>query len=124
MSYSCAEGAVGTGEACRPGAELQTAGRRAHMRLFYAAAAITLLVAPAHAQTQPIPKYGETGKAKSPQEIRAEKDADKAYHKSLSNIPDQGPTDPWGNVRSENPSKPIAKTPSAPKRTKTASPAS
>jgi hypothetical protein len=93
------------------------------MRLFYAAAAITLLVSPAYAQTQSIPKYGETGKAKSPQEIRAEKEADEAYQKSLSNIPDQGPTDPWGKVRTDNPSKPVAKTPSAPKRTKTASPA-
>jgi hypothetical protein len=92
------------------------------MKLFYAAAAITLLVvAPAHAQTQPIPKYGETGKAKSPQEVRAEKEADRAYQKSLGNIPDQAPTDPWGNVRAENPPKSVAKA-SAAKRTKTVNP--
>ena len=66
------------------------------MRLFYAAAAITLLVAPAHAQTPSIPKYGETAKPKSPQEMRAEKEADKAYQNSLSNIPDQGPTESLG----------------------------
>ena len=89
---------------------------------FYAAAAIALLVAPAHAQTQPVPKYAETGKPKSPQEIQAEKEAERAYRKSLSNIPDQASTDPWGNVRTENPSKPVAK-PSAAKRTKSAAPA-
>jgi hypothetical protein len=92
------------------------------MRLFCAAAAIILLVAPAHAQTPSIPKYGETAKPKSPQEMRAEKEADKAYQNSLSNIPDhQGPTDPWGSVRTEKPSKPATKT-SAAKRTKTAGP--
>src|SRR3569833_2381980 len=92
------------------------------VRLFYAGAAVALLVAPAYAQTQPIPKYGETGKPKSPRDIQAEKEADRAYRKSLSNIPDQGPTDPWGNVRTENPSKRTAK-PSAAKRTKTTTPA-
>ena len=92
------------------------------MRVFYVAAAVALLVAPAYAQTQPIPRYGETGKPKSPHDIQAEKEADRAYRKSLSNIPDQGPTDPWGNVRTENPSKPAGK-PSAAKRTKTATPA-
>jgi hypothetical protein len=91
------------------------------MRVFCAVAVIALLVAPAHAQTQSIPTYGETAKAKSPQEIQTEKEADKAYHRSLGNIPDQGPTDPWGNVRTDNPAKPVAKTSSA-KRTKTTKP--
>lgn len=123
MSYSCAKDVVRAGKVCRrSAAERQIAARRVQMRLFYAAAAIALLVAPAHAQTQPVPKYGETGKPKSPQEIQAEKEAERAYRKSLSNIPDQAPTDPWGNVRTENPSKPAAK-PSAANRTKTATPA-
>jgi hypothetical protein len=97
-------------------------GRENTMRVFYTAAAIALLAAPVHAQTQSVPRYGETSKAKSPQEIQAEKEADKAYHRSLGNIPDQGPTDPWGNVRTEGSPKAIAKT-SAMKRTKTTTPA-
>ena len=123
MSYSCAQDILRVGQACRrSAAEQQIMAGRVQMRLFYAAAAIALLVAPAHAQTQPVPKYAETGKPKSPQEIQAEKEAERAYRKSLSNIPDQASTDPWGNVRTENLSKPVAK-PSAAKRTKNAAPA-
>jgi hypothetical protein len=73
------------------------------MRIFRAAAMIALLVGPAataYAQSQaPVPRYGED-KAKSPQQIEEEKEADKAYQKSLGNIPDKGPVDPWGNARS------------------------
>ena len=86
------------------------AAGRMHMRVLAATAVIALLVGPAEAQTQSVPRYGETAKAKSPREIEAEKDADKAYKRSLGNIPDQGPTDPWGNVRTESPPKPVAKT--------------
>jgi hypothetical protein len=79
------------------------------MRVFRAAAVIALLAGPAYAQTQaPVPRYGED-KAKSPQEIAAEKEAEKAYKKSLSNIPEQAPTDPWGNVRSNSAPKAVAK---------------
>jgi hypothetical protein len=73
------------------------------MRVFRAAAVITLLVGPAgtaYAQDQtPVPRYGDQ-KAKSPQQIEEEKQADKAYQKSLGNIPDKGPVDPWSNARS------------------------
>ena len=48
----------------------------------------------------------------------AERAAEQAYKKSLGNIPDKGPSDPWGNVRSDSPPKAAAKAP-APKRTKT-----
>jgi hypothetical protein len=87
------------------------------MRVFGAAALIALLAGPAFAQS--VPKYGDVDKAKSPQEIEQEHEADKAYQKSLGNIPDKGPSDPWGNVRSDNPPKaptttvtktPVAKT--------------
>jgi hypothetical protein len=79
------------------------------MRVFCAAAVIALLAGPAYAQTQaPIPRYGDD-KGKSPQDIAAEKEAEKAYKKSLSNIPEQAPTDPWGNVRSNSPPKAVAK---------------
>jgi hypothetical protein len=80
------------------------------MRVLLAAAMIALLAGPAYAQTQPVPKYGEAPKDKTPQEIAAEKEAEKAYQRSLGNIPDQGPTDPWGNVRSDGTPKPAAKT--------------
>jgi hypothetical protein len=89
------------------------------MRVFLAAVVIALLAGPAYAQSQaPVPRYGEAAKSKSPQEIQSERDAEKAYKRSLSNIPDQGPTDPWGNVRSDSAPKPVAK--AAPsKKTKT-----
>jgi hypothetical protein len=80
------------------------------MRVLLAATLIALLAGPAYAQTQNVPRYGDLGKAKSPQEIAAEKEAERAYKRSLGNIPDQGPTDPWGNVRSDGAPKPAAKT--------------
>lgn len=78
------------------------------MRVFLAATIIALLAGPACAQSKSVPKYGETDKDKTPQEIAAERAAEQAYKKSLGNIPDQGPTDPWGNVRSENAPKAAA----------------
>ncbi|HEX9469833.1 MAG TPA: hypothetical protein VF957_09855 [Bradyrhizobium sp.] len=90
------------------------------MRVFAAAAVIALLAGPAYAQSQHVPKYGEEDKDKSPQQIETEKEAQRAYQRSLGNIPDKGPTDPWGNVRSDSPPKAAAK--AAPmKRTKTGS---
>ena len=80
------------------------------MRVFLAAMIVALLAGPAYAQTKNVPKYGDTDKSKSPQEIAAEKEAERAYQRSLGNIPDQGPTDPWGNVRSDGAPKPVAKT--------------
>ncbi|MFL5188489.1 MAG: hypothetical protein ACJ8CF_04680 [Microvirga sp.] len=77
----------------------------------------------AYAQSpESVPKYGEAAKDKSRQEIAAEKEAEKAYKRSLGNIPDQAPIDPWGNVRSDSPPKPVAKASSA-KRAKTEQPA-
>ena len=80
------------------------------MRVFLAAMLFALLAGPAYAQSKNVPKYGDADKAKSPTEIEAEKEAERAYKRSLGNIPDQGPTDPWGNVRSDNAPKPAAKT--------------
>lgn len=82
------------------------------MRVFLAAAVIALLAGPAFAQSKSIPKYGELG-GKTPQEIAAEKEADRAYQKSLGNIPEQKASDPWGTVRSDNAPKSVAKTPPA-----------
>ena len=88
------------------------------MRVFAAAALVALLVTPAYAQQKPVPRYGEADKDKTPQEKAAEKAAEEAYQRSLGNIPDKGPTDPWGNMRSDSTAKAVAK-PAPAKRTKT-----
>ena len=54
---------------------------------------------------------------KRPREVTdpiASRDAERAYKRSLSNIPDEAPADPWGHVRSDSPSKPVAKPPVKP----------
>jgi len=87
------------------------------MRVFAAAVVIALLAGPAYAQSQSVPRYGEVDKKKSPQEIETEREAERAYKRSLGNIPDQGPADPWGNVRSDSAPKAAKAAPA--KRTKT-----
>lgn len=66
------------------------------MRVVLVAAALLALSGPAFAQAAP--KLGEPDKTRS--DIEAEKAAEKAYRRSLGNIPDKGPGDPWGAVRS------------------------
>jgi hypothetical protein len=101
------------------------------MRVFIVVVFVALLGGTALAQQKSVPKYGEEDKAKSPAEIEADKAAERAYKHSLGNIPDKGPTDPWGAVRSDSPKtattstaspavKPKAKTGAA--AAKTASP--
>jgi hypothetical protein len=90
------------------------------MRVFRIAAIIALVsapawaAAPAFAQQEHVQQAGEAPREKTRLEILGERDAEKAYNKSLSRIPDKGPVDPWGNVRSDNappkaPAKPVAK---------------
>jgi hypothetical protein len=88
------------------------------MRVLVAAAMLALLAGSALAQDTHVPRYGETDKEKGPEEIRAEKDAERAYNKSLGNIPDKGPTDPWGVVRSTDSPKSAAKPDTATKPAK------
>jgi FtsZ-interacting cell division protein ZipA len=89
-------------------------------RILGAVAVIALLAGSAWAQKGPA-KYGEEDKAKTPAEIAAEKDAERAYRRSLGNIPEQQKTDPWGTVRSESaPPKAAAKAPSAKPKAKSA----
>ncbi|HWG06234.1 MAG TPA: hypothetical protein VG271_14580 [Beijerinckiaceae bacterium] len=90
------------------------------MRIFLTAALIAILAAPAYAQSQAPAKYGETDKDKTPQQIRSEKEAQQAYQRSLGNIPDQGPSDPWGAMRSDGAPKAAAK-PAPAKHAKTGS---
>ena len=93
------------------------------MRVLCVAVVMGLLAGPVYAQSQPVPRYGETDKEKTAQQKAAERDAERAYQRSLGNIPEKGGTaDPWGNVRTESTPKTAAK--SAPeKRAKTGNPA-
>ena len=93
------------------------------MRVLCVAVVMGLLAGPAYAQSQPVPRYGETDKEKTAQQKAAERDAERAYQRSLGNIPEKGGTaDPWGNVRTESTPKTAAK--SAPeKRAKSGNPA-
>ena len=87
------------------------------MKIICAAVVFALLAGPAYAQAI-VPRYGDVDQKKSPQEIETERETERAYKKSLGNIPDQGATDPWGNVRSDSAPKAAAKAAPA-KRTKT-----
>jgi hypothetical protein len=89
------------------------------MRVFLAAIVIASLAGSAFAQQKSVPKYGELD-GKKPHEIKAEKEAEEAYQRSLGRIPvpEKGSSDPWGSVRSEGapkaaPSKTVAKDPAA-----------
>jgi len=78
-------------------------------RIVGAVAVMGVLAGPVWAQGGPA-KYGEPDKAKTPSEIAAEKEAEKAYQRSLGNIPVQKSTDPWGTVRSDDAPPKAAKT--------------
>jgi Tfp pilus assembly protein PilE len=83
------------------------------MRMIGIVAVLALLAGPAWAQAA-FPKYGEPDKAKSQADIAGEKEAERAYKRSLGNIPEQKTTDPWGAVRSDNAApKAAAKPPAA-----------
>lgn len=84
-------------------------------RLLGAVAGLALLAGPALAQKGPA-KYGEEDKPKTSAEIAAEKEAERAYQRSLGNIPQQKSSDPWGTMRGDSaPPKAAAKTPAKPK---------
>jgi hypothetical protein len=95
------------------------------MRIFLVAAMAVLLSGAAQAQSQNVPRYGEEDKEKSPAQIQADKAAERAYRNSLTNIPDKGPSDPWGAVRSNDAPKsaaPKTKTKTGAASAKTGSP--
>ena len=79
-----------------------------HMRILGATAAIALLLA--------APAYAQRGAASAPADppksqtqIEQEKATDNAYKRSLGNIPDQPPADPWGGARAVETPKSLAK---------------
>ncbi|HEY0327887.1 MAG TPA: hypothetical protein VGC77_02220 [Rhodopseudomonas sp.] len=80
------------------------------MRVVCAIAMIALLVGPAAAQDA-MQKYGEPDPDKTPAQIEADKRAERAYQRSLSNVPDgSASSDPWGTVRNDGAPKTAAKT--------------
>lgn len=89
-------------------------------RILGAVAVIALLAGPASAQGGPA-AYGEPDKEKTPSEIAAEKEAERAYRRSLGNIPEQkSSADPWGSMRSDGAPKAAAKAPPAKPKAKSA----
>jgi hypothetical protein len=80
------------------------------VRAFIAAAIIAALTGPGWAQQAPVQRYGEPDKEKSFNEKERDKDAQRAYQRSLGNVPEKGPVDPWGIARSTDaPKQPAAK---------------
>jgi hypothetical protein len=80
------------------------------VRAFIAAAIIAALAGPAWAQQKPVQRYGEKDKDKTWGEMEQEKEAERAYKRSLGNVPEKGPVDPWGNARNVGEPKAAAKT--------------
>ena len=73
------------------------------MRVFVAAAMMIALMAGSALAQEAVPRYGDIDKDKTPSQKEEERNAERAYKKSLRNIPDKaGPSDPWGTVRSDN----------------------
>ena len=74
------------------------------MRKIAVAVVLALIAAPALAEDH-IQQYGEQPREKSPTEKAADVQAERAYQRSLSNVPDQKPVDPWGSARGDDASK-------------------
>jgi hypothetical protein len=92
------------------------------MKVFRVAAVFALLAGPAYAQQSESPHVNLIPElaAKSPEEKEQDAIREKAYKDSLRKIPDaKTSSDPWGTVRSNEPTK-AATTPAKPK-TKTGS---
>jgi hypothetical protein len=79
------------------------------MRILLAVAIVIALAWPAYAQ-QKTPQPAPGPPPKTQKQIEEDKAADRAYQKSLGNIPDQPPADPWGGARSTDTPKTAAKT--------------
>jgi hypothetical protein len=85
------------------------------MRVLRTAALLTvLLTGPVLAQGAKPPAPSDPPKSSS--ELQAEKANDSAYKRSLGNIPDKPPADPWGGARAVDGSSSTSTTPA--KRTK------
>jgi uncharacterized protein YdeI (BOF family) len=85
------------------------------MRKIAVAVMLALIAAPALAQDH-VQQYGEAPKEKTPSEKADDDRAERAYQRSLNNVPDQKPVDPWGAARGNDvpkksaaPAKPAVK---------------
>lgn len=88
------------------------------MRVLRATALLAvLLTGPVFAQIKP---PAPSDPPRGPGEIETEKSTNEAYKRSLRNIPDKPPADPWGGARAVDGSSSSASTP-PPKRTKASS---
>jgi hypothetical protein len=76
------------------------------VRAFIAAAIIAALTGPGWAQQAPIQRYGQKDKEKTFNEKEQEKEDERAYKRSLGNVPEKGPVDPWGIARTVEAPKP------------------
>jgi hypothetical protein len=86
------------------------------VKAVFAATVIALLALPAYAQSPNSRTPGPPPPPpKSQQEIQAERAAEQAYKKSLSDIPDQPAADPWGAARASEAPATAAKTAKAKK---------
>ncbi len=93
------------------------------MRVVTAALIVAFLCGPAFAQAPPpMQQAGEADKDKTPGQKETEREAERAYRRSLGNIPEQKPNDPWGTVRGDNkPADKSADKAAAPKKAKSGS---
>jgi len=78
-------------------------------RVWGAAAVIALLAGPLHAQQDRVQRYGEKDKEKTYNEKQLDKEAERAYQRSLGSVPEKAPVDPWGIARSAETPKGDAK---------------
>ena len=74
------------------------------MRKIAVAVMFALISGPALAQDH-VPMYGEQPKEKTEAQKADDKRAERAYQRSLNNVPDQKAVDPWGAARGDDASK-------------------
>ncbi|MCK1385087.1 hypothetical protein [Bradyrhizobium sp. 21] len=71
------------------------------MRKIAVAVMLILIAAPALAQDH-VQQYGEQPKEKTATEKADDNRSERAYQRSLNNVPDQKPVDPWGTARGDD----------------------
>lgn len=74
------------------------------MRKIAVAIMFALIAGPAMAQDH-VQQYGEQPKEKTATQKADEDRAERAYQRSLNNVPDHKPVDPWGTARGDDASK-------------------
>ena len=70
------------------------------VRAFIAAAIIASLAGPSCPTKARCSDTAKRTRTRPAGEMQQEKEAERAYQRSLGNVPDKGPVDPWGNARS------------------------